>query len=229
MSWNWVFRRVFPSPLARLLWPVHIVGLDNLPRRGPYILALGPHTTEIESVIVASALNQFKIQFFAMAEYWNKSWLHAWFMTHSGQIPLSRTDSRAAVLQIGIGADVLREGGIVAMYPEGTRNKSGESAVHQGHTGVVRTSLRAGGVPIVPVGLVDMSRLGFTKFGRSTMIIGKPIIPKLSMADPEKYPKTEKALEAVLSRPVTDTVMHEIARLSTHPYIGTKLQIPGRT
>ena len=144
MDWNAAFRKFILGIPLRLLFRVRVEGREHLPKKGPYIIAPGPHTTEIESALIAVHLPDIKIRFFAKAEYWSKSRLHGWFMTNTGQVPLSRTDSRAALEQIKSGAEILRQGGIMAMYPEGTRSLDGR--VHKGHTGVARTAIRAGGV-----------------------------------------------------------------------------------
>ena len=47
--------------------------------------------------------------------------------------------------------EVLADGGVFGIYPEGTRTRDGY--LHRGHTGVARLSLRTG-APIVPVGLI---------------------------------------------------------------------------
>lgn len=229
MDWNDTFRNVIMGPLLRLAFRVDVVGRENLPKEGPYILAPGPHTTELESALIASYINEVKIHFFAKAEYWDKSPVHAWFMTNTGQVPLSRTDARAANEAIEKGAAILRAGGIMAIYPEGTRSLDGR--VHKGHTGVARTAIRGGGVPIVPIGLVGMTKFNppgkkLLRPGRATMVIGKPIDPLhyQEMAGHSKL--ADKALEAALSRTITSVLMKEITRLSDNEYVDQYFPVP---
>ncbi|GAA0948381.1 hypothetical protein GCM10009558_064120 [Virgisporangium aurantiacum] len=51
---------------------------------------------------------------------------------------------------------MLRGGGLVAVYPEGTRSPDGR--LYRGRTGVVRLARQAG-VPIVPVGVLGTDRV----------------------------------------------------------------------
>lgn len=229
MSWNWLFRNVIIGPPLRLMFRIRVVGRERLPKEGPYLLAPGPHTTELESVLIAIRLSKVKIHFFAKAEYWDKSPVHAWFMTNTGQVPLLRTDARAANEAIEKGAAILRDGGIMAIYPEGTRSLDGR--VHKGHTGVARTAIRGGGVPIVPIGLTGMTKLNppgkkLPRPGRATIVIGKPIDPLhyQEMAGHSKL--ADKALEAALSRTITSVLMKEIARLSGSTYADEYIPIP---
>ena len=228
MDWNVAFRKYILGVPLRLLFPVQVVGRENLPPEGPYIIAPGPHTTEIESALIASHLSSIKIRFFAKAEYWKKSRAHDWFMTNTGQVPLSRTDSRQALEAIEVGANILKDGGIMAIYPEGTRSLDGR--VHKGHTGVARTAIRAGGVPIVPVGLIGMRKLnppgGRIRPGRATMVIGEPINPLRYQGLSGHSNLTDKALEAALSRSITDALMKRITTLSGAEYVNEYIPLP---
>ena len=233
VNWNWMFRYVLLGPLLRAFFKVHVVGRENLPKEGPFVLAIGSHTTELESALIQVYLREYEIRFLAKAEYWHGKGLtgklKAWFMTNTGQIPVERLDPRNAGKVIGIGADVLKGGGILALYPEGTRSKDGK--VHKGRTGVVRTAIRGDAV-IVPVGLIGFDKLnphgrGFRP-GMATMVIGKPINPHLAhdIVDiAARMTGPANALEAVLARPVTERLMHVIAHLCHKQYDGEQLQI----
>jgi 1-acyl-sn-glycerol-3-phosphate acyltransferase len=230
MSWNWMFRNVVVGPPVRVLFPIDVIGRENLPAKGPYILAIGPHLTEIESVLIAINLAEQEIHFFAKAEYWDKNRLTAWFMDHTGQIPIRRTDSRSADESLTIGATILKRGGILALYPEGTRSKDGK--LHKGRVGVARTAIRAGGVHIVPVGLIGMEKLNPSgkglRPGAATIVIGKPIDPLHYQEIASHAGRATKYIEHALSRPVTDVLMKEIARLSGAQYSNDYSTIPGQ-
>ncbi len=211
------------------MFRVHVVGRENLPAKGPFVLAIGSHTTELESALIQVYLRECVIRFFAKAEYWRKSLLHKWFFTHTGQIPLERLDPRSANATIDIGAEILRQGGILAMYPEGTRSKDGK--LHKARSGVVRTAIRGGAV-IVPVGLIGFDKLnppgkGFRP-GTATIIIGRPINPIAfhKVADAAVHlTGSTNALERLLSPVVTEHLMHVIAQLCHKEYVHEYLPV----
>lgn len=229
LDWNWLFRYVLLGLPLRLMCKVHVVGYENLPAKGPFVLAIGSHTTELESALIQVYLREYTLRFFAKAEYWRKSPLHRWFMTHTGQIPLERLDPRSANATIDIGANILKSGGILAMYPEGTRSKDGK--LHKARSGVVRTAIRGGAV-IVPVGLIGFDKLHppgkGLRPGLATMIIGKPIDPMTfhKVADVTVHlTGSTKALERIASPIVTEHLMHVIAQLCHKEYVHEYLPI----
>ncbi len=78
-------------------------------------------------------------------------------MTAIELIPLPRQARKALIEQITLGVAILKSGRVLAMYPEATRGF--DDSMHRGYPGVARISMKAGGVPIVPVGLRGMRTL----------------------------------------------------------------------
>ena len=230
MVLNWVFRWLLLGPLIRLFFQVHVVGKEHLPKHGPFILAIGPHRSEFESLVVASYLRRYWLRFFAKQEYWDKHKLLGHVMTWIGLVPLPRGLGRAMLAQIEQGVDVLKKGGVLALYIEATRSKDpSDDAMHRGYPGFAYSSLRAGGVPVVPVGMIGMRKLNppgkGLHPGRATIVIGEPIYP-MALRSPEEHGLAEKALERVLIKPLVTKVSREIARLSTSRYDDKELPIP---
>lgn len=248
-SLNKVLRAYIIGPPAQLLFPTIVVGLENLPKSRPFIIAAGPHRTELESVIVATALPQLEISFFAKQEYWHGRF-GRWFMDGIGALPVDRQDPRVAQRQIEQGIEVLKSGGIVYFYPEGTRGN--DRFVHKGRTGVVRMALEASkalgqSVPIVPIGLQGMRELNppgekiFGKLpkikpGRNAVAIGEPLI--VAPGHAENATKSERFTTTVVEsgsrfaapltggyvRHMTDRLMYTIADLSGEPYLSEYLK-----
>lgn len=227
--WNWLFRRVVFGIPFRHRVRAEIIGRENLPEKGGYILAMGSHTTELESAIVAVWLHERQFHFYAKAEYWRKGWLVRWFMNVAGQIPVERNDARKALEAIEAGAEVLRHGGVLAVYPEGTRSTDGK--LHGAYGGTARTLIQAGGtVPIVPVGLIGMEAVsppdgGFWPQCCSVkIVIGEPIY--LSNLEQRALAHGKGIAKGVVSRHVSQEMMKEISRLCGKPYVKDKLPIP---
>lgn len=197
---------------------------------------MGSHTTELESAVVAVWLRHRQIHFYAKAEYWRKGWLVRWFMNVVGQIPVERNDARKALEAIEAGAEVLRNGGVLAVYPEGTRSLDGK--LHGAYPGTVRTMMQAvevravpaGRVPIVPVGLINMDAMSPTGSGfwpkrcQVTIVIGKPIY--LSQSEQRALAHSERIAKSAVTRRISQEMMEEISKLCGKPYTLERLSIP---
>jgi 1-acyl-sn-glycerol-3-phosphate acyltransferase len=154
-----------------------------------------------------------KVTYLAKADYF-KSWKTAWFFRGVGQIACEREGGAKSEQSLQIALDVLRDGNLLGIYPEGTRSPDGD--LHRGRTGVARLALAAG-VPVIPCGLVgtDLVMPKNAKFPRLRGRIGvrvrygKPL-------DFSRYKGQERDRMAL--RSVTDELMFEIMQLSGQEY-----------
>lgn len=189
-----------------------IEGRDNVPRRGPVILAAN-HRSFLDSIFIPLAVSR-RVTFVAKAEYFDDP-KTAWFFRGCGQIPIRREGGSASERALASATDVLSKGQIFGIYPEGTRTRDGY--LHRGHTGVARLALRCN-VPIVPIGLVGTDEVQPIDarmpklFRRITVRFGEPI-------DPTRY--EGGANDRLALRELTDEVMYEIAQLSGYEYHDT--------
>ena len=145
---GYALARLIVTPLYRVLWRVHVEGGEQLPRRGPAILAAN-HVSFFDSVVLIMAMRR-TLSFVGKAEYLD-SWKTRRLLPALGMIPVDRSDGRRAMVALKIAAGLLRAGRLFAIYPEGTRSRDGD--LHAGHTGAAYLSM-ATGVPIVPTGIV---------------------------------------------------------------------------
>jgi len=207
----WVVKGVL-TPIIRVCFRVKIEGRENLPARGPVILASN-HRSFLDSIFIPAILRR-RVTFVAKAEYFDDP-KTAWFFRGVGQIPIRREGGSAGERALASATEVLERGGVFGIYPEGTRTRDGY--LHRGHTGVARLSMRTG-TAIVPVGLIGtdevqpvdkrMPRL----FRRVTVRFGEPL-------DPERYGEYEQ--EHLALRELTDELMYEIGQLSGYEYVDT--------
>ena len=145
--------KVSLSPLYRLLYPVEVQGAENIPLAGGAILAAN-HVSFFDTVVLLFSV-QRRASFVGKAEYMD-SWKTKYLFPALGMIPIERSAGRQAMAALDTAAGVLRRGGLLAIYPEGTRSRDG--FLHRGHTGVAELAL-ATGSPIVPIGLVGTDRM----------------------------------------------------------------------
>src|SRR5215472_10731462 len=147
----WVLK-ILLTPVLRLVFRVRSEGTQNVPRRGPVILASN-HQSFIDSIFLPLAVHR-RVTFVAKAEYF-ESWKTAWFFRAVGMIPLKRDGGSASERALAAAKDVLIAGGVLGIYPEGTRSPDGR--LYKGHTGVARLAVQCG-VPVVPVAQIGTAR-----------------------------------------------------------------------
>jgi 1-acyl-sn-glycerol-3-phosphate acyltransferase len=192
------------------LWIKETNGLENIPVKGPFIIAAN-HESYMDHFIIVKTFvmhtNQ-KIHFLAKKEHFSnplKATWHRW----AGAIPLDREAKGTKALRWAVKA--LKNGKIIGVHPEGTRSLTGK--LQKGKTGVARLALAAR-VPVVPVGLIGTFEImpkgkHIPKLKRAKINIGKPIYFN-------KY--YNKKITKKLLRNVTDEIMKEIAKLSKQKY-----------
>lgn len=199
----WVLKGVL-TPVLRVVYRVRVEGRANLPDGGPLIVAAN-HRSFLDSLFLPLAVGRRRVTFVAKAEYF-ESWRTAWFFRGVGQIPIKREGGSASEDALHAASDVLANGGVFAIYPEGTRTRDG--LTHRGHTGVARLAL-ASGAPVVPVGLIGTDECQPTDkrmprlFRSVTVRFGDPIRP-------ERYAPDNDGLAL---RRFTDEVIFEIVQL----------------
>jgi 1-acyl-sn-glycerol-3-phosphate acyltransferase len=207
----WIIKVVL-TPVIRAGVRVHVEGRDNVPKRGPVILAAN-HRSFLDSIFIPLVVHR-RVTFVAKAEYFDDP-KTAWFFRGVGQIPIRREGGSASERALASATEVLQDGNVFGIYPEGTRTRDG--LLHRGHTGVARLALRCG-APIVPIGLVgtdDVQPIDsrMPKLNRHVTIrFGEPI-------DPARYAGMEN--DRLALRELTDELMYEIGQLSGYEYVDT--------
>ncbi len=205
------------SPVLRAYFQVSSEGVENVPRKGPAIIAAN-HLSALDSAFIPLVVPR-KITYVAKAEYFEK-WYSRMIFNAWGQIPIDRSGGKASEGALRAALKVLEEGGVFGIYPEGTRSPDGK--LHRGHTGVARLAL-ATGAPVIPVGIrgsyeVMPKGARFPRRGKVHVRFGRPRVYDLSrLTVPEK----------VAFRLVTDEIMYEIQQLSGQEYVDEYAGRPG--
>lgn len=145
-SHAWV-GRVLTAPIRNAWLNVSHVGRENVPTEGPVVLAAN-HLAFIDSLLVMYSLDR-PVSFLGKAEYLDHPIARRLFPM-TGMLPLDRTGRRSRVTLRRV-QEILRDGGVVGVHPEGTRSRDG--LLNPGHSGVAQMALQAS-APIVPVALV---------------------------------------------------------------------------
>ncbi|MFT6292188.1 MAG: 1-acyl-sn-glycerol-3-phosphate acyltransferase [Ilumatobacter sp.] len=193
------------------LWDFEIEGRENVPTDGPAIITPN-HLSFCDSVFVPAALPR-RVWAVGKGEYMD-SWKTKHLFPAMGMIPVDRSGGDAAQAALDTAADVLDNGLLFMIYPEGTRSRSGN--LHKGRTGAARLALRCNS-PVVPVGHEGTLEVQppdtFVMKTRKRVVVrfGKPMWVH-EYGDPND-PRT--------LRRFTDAVMFEISQLSGQSYVDT--------
>jgi 1-acyl-sn-glycerol-3-phosphate acyltransferase len=207
----WVFKAIL-KPLLLAYYRIRVEGLENVPKKGPAIIAAN-HLSFLDSFFIPLLIKRRKVTYLAKADYF-KSWKTAWFFNMVGQIPVERDDKAKSQKALETGLQVLSEGKLLGIYPEGTRSPDGK--LYRGRTGVARLALAAN-VPIIPAGLIGSDDVmpKTSKFPRlkpgikAKVRFGKPI-------DVSRFAGRER--DRLALRSLTDELMFEIMQLSGQEY-----------
>jgi 1-acyl-sn-glycerol-3-phosphate acyltransferase len=140
--------KVLLTPVFYVLWKVEVEGRENIPTEGPAVLAAN-HQSFCDSFFLPLVVRR-RVTYVAKSEYF-EHWRTAWFFRAAGQIPMQRGGGDASQRALNTAMEVLDQGSLLAIYPEGTR--APDERLHRGHTGVARLSLNCK-VPIIPVGII---------------------------------------------------------------------------
>src|ERR1044071_2568586 len=111
---------VLLGPILRLLFRPKVTGLENVPVKGGAILAPN-HQSFLDDLLVPLVLKKRRLTILAKAEYWDH-WYTRWFFKWAGCVPVRREGGSASRAAIDTAVATLREGNLVALFPEGTRS-----------------------------------------------------------------------------------------------------------
>lgn len=207
----WLAKAILKPPLLAI-YRIRTRGLENVPKKGPAIIAAN-HLSFLDSFFIPLVVKRRKVTYLAKADYFT-NWKTAWFFKMCGQIPTERSGGKKSQQSLDVALEVLQEGKLLGIYPEGTRSPDG--FLHRGRTGVARLALTAG-VPVIPCGLVGTEAVmpKAAKFPRMRgqlkveVRYGKPL-------DFSRYKGRER--DRFVLRSVTDEIMYEIMQLSNQEY-----------
>ena len=143
---------------------------------GPLILVAN-HSSHMDSAVLASVVGAKRsFSFVAGAEYWSGSKFKSWVGRNLAGLFLVRkgADGWSDLLS---SVEILHDGTILVIYPEGTRTRTGE--LGKFHTGAFRLAAHSG-ARILPVALIGCREAlpAQGKFSRQKIVVrfGDPIL-----------------------------------------------------
>jgi 1-acyl-sn-glycerol-3-phosphate acyltransferase len=193
--------------LTRVICRVDDRPLDSVPERGPLLLVTN-HINFLEVPLIYTHLLPRPVTGFAKAETWDNPLMGRLFDLWEA-IPIQRGEADMHAIRAGL--NVLAQGHILAVAPEGTR--SGDGKMLKGQPGIVILALRSA-APILPVACfggeafwVNIRRLKRTDFH---LVVGNPFYLKAP----------EMPIRGEIRRKMVDEIMYQIAGLLPPVYRG---------
>ncbi|WP_129339848.1 lysophospholipid acyltransferase family protein [Cellulomonas endophytica] len=149
LAWGPVWAGWIGRAIAQGLWATRVVGREHVPTSGPVVLAAN-HTGLADAPLFVG-LSPRPLHILTKREMFAGPMGPV--LRAAGQIPVDRRNGRPA-LATALG--VLRRGGAVGVFPEGTR---GRGAVESARAGVAWLAVH-GEAPVVPVAMLGTRRTG---------------------------------------------------------------------
>ena len=193
----------------RLFARVRVEGIDHVPRSGPLIVAAN-HASNVDGVMLGGWLTPA----LGRRIHWlGKKEMTQWpvigpLAVRMSVHPVDRARGDAAAFRLA--EDLLADGQVLVVFPEGTRSPTGE--IQRPKDGLALLALRSG-APILPVGLVDTDR--FWPKGRPVWRLGRTV--RMRIGEPftlaEALGPELMADRRAAKRAATDAIMARIAAL----------------
>ena len=153
-GWVYTLAKWFLQPVLELLFEIKVVGADRVPATGPVIIA-GNHLSYMDPLLICLAEPRKRpVHFMAKLVLFNHGAFFSWLLRSLHAFPVRRgTADRVAITTA---TDILKRGGIVGIFPEGTRIRGDKVAEAQ--EGAAFLAIHTG-APIVPAGICGTDRI----------------------------------------------------------------------
>lgn len=181
--------------------------LQKVPRQGP-LIAYSNHTGSVEVPILFTELLPRPVTGLAKIESWDNWFLH-WVFNQWEVIPIRRNEMDMTAMHRAF--DILKQGYILGISPEGTRNKTG--AMIRARPGITMLALHSR-APLLPIAnwggekfLDNLKRLKRTDF-------------KIAVGRPFTLDTRGERVNAELRQKIADEMMYEVAKMLPEQYRG---------
>lgn len=158
-------------------------GLENLPKDGPYILAPN-HQSFMDGLIVPSFLSKKAIDntyYYAKSRHVRQGWKKYLAARHN-IIIMDMSSLKDSIQQLG---EVLKQGKNLAIFPEGTRTKTGKVGKFKKTFAILSKELNVPVIPVVISGAFEAYPRGSKFLKRHKIVI--EYMPSMVSAPTESY------------------------------------------
>ncbi len=162
---------------SKVWFRIEVIGRDNLPSTGGFIVAPGGHRSILDTPVVA--LGSGRMLRYMGAEKYFEIPGFGWFLRSVGGFPVERGIADREALRLS--EQILEAGHPLVVFPESTRFEG--PLVQELKEGAAFMACRTG-VPLVPIGIGGAERAfpkgaRFLKPTKVTVVIGEPLFPPI--------------------------------------------------
>jgi 1-acyl-sn-glycerol-3-phosphate acyltransferase len=185
VGWTYPFVRAIVSLPTLLIYRVRAIGVKNVPKSGPLLLAPN-HFSQMDHFFVGLYLRR-QVRFMAKSQMFGPPVL-TYIYKHGGVFPVRRGQHDEESFKTAF--TILEQGEMLLVYAEGGRSRSGK--LKEVKPGIGRIALESG-VPVVPVaiqGSETVRRWKRFRFPKVTVQFGEPV-----SFPTEESPSRERQLE----------------------------------
>ena len=186
VGWTYPVVRMLVSLPTLLIYRTRAIGVKNVPKKGPLLLAPN-HFSQMDHFFIGLYLRR-QVRFMAKSQLFGPPLL-TYVYTHGGVFPVRRGHHDEEAFKTAF--EILEKDGMLLVYAEGGRSRSGQ--LGKVKPGIGRIALESG-VPVVPVavhGSASVRRWKRLRFPKVTVQFGEPLTFPI-----EKAPSRERQLEA---------------------------------
>jgi 1-acyl-sn-glycerol-3-phosphate acyltransferase len=188
----------------RTWFRVHISGREHIPADGPGIITPN-HKSSLDAFFIGIATRRH-VRYMAKVELFKGPM--AWLLPRLGAFPVRRGETDQAALETA--RTILRAGGVVVLFPEGTRVEQAD-ALGSPHHGAGRLAFETG-APLIPAAITGTSQLW------------RAVLPKVRRVQLTLLPAVDSgaaqggdAIRELIDERVWPGVQEEYGRLRARP------------
>ncbi len=169
-TWLYSVASVVVTPFLSALYRVKFRNRNNIPKEGAYII-MSNHLSYLDPLLLGMGQRKRKLRFMAKSELF-KNKLFAKLITSLGAFPVVRGEGIEQEA-ISTGEEILRNGGVMTIFFEGKRSRTGEFLRPRSGAMIIAYQTNT---PIVPACITPEKGL-IKPFRKTRVTFGDPVTP----------------------------------------------------
>jgi 1-acyl-sn-glycerol-3-phosphate acyltransferase len=197
--------RVLLTPLLRLWFRMRISGTECIPREGAAIIAPN-HKSFLDAFFVGVATPRH-VRYMAKAELFRGPL--GWLFPRLGAFPVRRGETDVEAIETA--RLILEQGGLLVVFPEGTRVEEAD-ALGSPHHGAGRLALETG-APVIPAAISGTGHLWLGPIPKPRRVQ----VTFLGQIDPQRLASRPDAITELVDRELWPAVQQEYGHQLARP------------